>query len=357
MAVVSRGLSVCISGLWLEPFCTVETFPAVKVYAFDDCAGKVGVGQVGPCEVRVREFGMGEVCPGCVGIDELGVLQAVEVEIGFAQPCIAEVTAVHFDPRRNQIFADVGKTQVISAKPPFDTIAVLDTGPITNHVNFARNANGQFAYVTIGRLNEIKVFTTEDKPSLVATIPTGPLPHGIWPSGDGTRIYAGLENGNAVTAIDTVSNKVVATIQTGQSPQGMTYIPNDVPTGSGTDNLSPIDTSGDAVHLSLGAVGAPAAQTSVTVNNQGLIDLVQAAVTCLEPKKPYVLALSGEGNGSGALEPLSQFMTNPAGAAIVVAVGPLRSAVTSGSEAAPRRYLVIAPVTDGKHGTPVQIQR
>lgn len=252
---------------------------------------------------------------------------------------------------------DVGKTQVISAKPPFDTIAVLDTGPITNHVNFARNANGQFAYVTIGGLNELKVFTTENKPSLVATIPTGPLPHGIWPSGDGTRIYAGLENGNAVTAIDTGSNKVVATIQTGQSPQGMTYIPNAVPTGSGTDNLSPIGASGDAVHLSLGAVGSPAAQTSVTVNNQGLIDLVQAAVTGLEPKKSYVLALSGEGNGSGSLEPLSQFMTNPAGAAIVVAVGPMRTAVTSGSEATPRRYLVIAPMTDGKPGTPVQVQR
>ena len=98
---------------------------------------------------------------------------------------------------------DIGKTQVFNAKPPFATIAVMDTGPITNHVNIVRNANGQFAYVTIGGLNEVKVFTTTDHPELVATIPTGELPHGLWPSGDGTRIYVGLENADAVTAIDT----------------------------------------------------------------------------------------------------------------------------------------------------------
>ena len=37
----------------------------------------------------------------------------------------------------------------------------------------------------------------------VATIPVGKLPHGVWPSGDGTRVYVGLENADALTAIDT----------------------------------------------------------------------------------------------------------------------------------------------------------
>jgi YVTN family beta-propeller protein len=55
-----------------------------------------------------------------------------------------------------------------------------------------RNANGQFAYVTIGGLNAVKVFKT-DTFEQVAMIPTGPLPHGLWPSGDGTRMYVGLE--------------------------------------------------------------------------------------------------------------------------------------------------------------------
>src|ERR1700751_1595040 len=53
---------------------------------------------------------------------------------------------------------DIGKTQVFNAKPPFNLITTIDTGPITNHVNIIRNANGMFAYVTIGGLNQVKVF-------------------------------------------------------------------------------------------------------------------------------------------------------------------------------------------------------
>jgi YVTN family beta-propeller protein len=251
---------------------------------------------------------------------------------------------------------DIGKTQVFNARPPFNLIALLDTGPITNHVNFARNAHGQFAYVTVGGLNEVKVFTTTDHPALVKTIPTGELPHGLWPSGDGSRIYVGLENANAVAVIDSLSNTVVSTIPTGQSPQGMVYLPNAVPSGSGTENLASIGRSGDAIHLTLASTGAPKAETSVTVNNQGLVDLLEAAVTGLEPKKPYLLALSGQANGSGDNEPIARFMTNPAGAAVVVAVGPLRKAVQANG-GNPRRYLVIAPLNDDKPGTPVQVQR
>src|SRR3989441_4815209 len=45
---------------------------------------------------------------------------------------------------------DTGKTQVFEGQPPFALLKTLDTGPITNHVNIVRNANGMFAYVTIG---------------------------------------------------------------------------------------------------------------------------------------------------------------------------------------------------------------
>src|ERR1700757_4961601 len=88
---------------------------------------------------------------------------------------------------------DIGKTQVFSATPPFNLIKTIDTGPITNHVNFAHTAKDTFAYVTVGGLNQVKVFRTDDF-SEVATIPVGNLPHGVWPSGDGSRIYVGLEN-------------------------------------------------------------------------------------------------------------------------------------------------------------------
>ena len=82
---------------------------------------------------------------------------------------------------------DIGKTQVFDAKPPFTLLNTLDIGPITNHVNIVRNAHGQFAYITVGGLNEVKVFRT-DNFQQVATIEVGDLPHGIWPSGDGMRV-------------------------------------------------------------------------------------------------------------------------------------------------------------------------
>src|SRR5213593_562827 len=53
---------------------------------------------------------------------------------------------------------DIGKTMVLSAKPPFDVLKVLDTGPITNHVNIVRNAHGRFAYVTVGGRNMVLAF-------------------------------------------------------------------------------------------------------------------------------------------------------------------------------------------------------
>src|SRR2546425_2262100 len=111
---------------------------------------------------------------------------------------------------------DVGKTMVLSAKPPFDVLKVLDTGPITNHVNIVRNAHGRFAYVTVGGRNMVLAFRT-DTFERVAEIPVGDLPHGLWPSGDGTRLYIGLENGDAVAAIDTLENKVVANVPIGQA--------------------------------------------------------------------------------------------------------------------------------------------
>ena len=85
---------------------------------------------------------------------------------------------------------DVGKVQVFSARPPFDQRALLETGPITNHVNFVNNGNGKFAYVTIGGADEVKVFRRGASPTLVATVPVGPLPHGVWPAGDGSRVGA-----------------------------------------------------------------------------------------------------------------------------------------------------------------------
>jgi YVTN family beta-propeller protein len=253
---------------------------------------------------------------------------------------------------------DVGKTQVFDAKPPFALLKTLDTGPITNHVNFARNANGSFAYITVGGLNEVKVFRTDDF-TQVTTIRVGNLPHGIWPSGDGTRVYVGLENADALVAIDTLTNRVIATIPIGQAPQALAYVTNAVPEGAGTAGLQPLGVAGQAAHLSLAPPGSAKTPgkfpTSVSLFDQGLSQVLQASVTGLAPKQPYVLALATRPSGGGSLEPLAAFVTNPAGSAIVNAVGPIRQIVQSDAKAE-RRYLVIVPGVVGKLGTPVQVQ-
>ena len=259
---------------------------------------------------------------------------------------------------------DTGKTQVFDARPPFAVLKTLDTGPITNHVNIVRNAKGQFAYVTVGGLNEVQVFRTDDF-SKVTTIPVGKLPHGIWPSGDGSRVYVGLENADELIAIDTLANKVIATVPIGQGAQAVIYVPNAVPDGEGTQGLQQLGLAGQATHFAMTLVamtlaGRKAAAggkppTSVTLFDQGLTQVLQASVTGLEPTRQYVLALSSRADGGGPLVALSSFTTNPAGSAIVNAVGPIRQ-VVQGEAGERRRYLVIAPGTPDQPGSPVQVQ-
>ena len=254
---------------------------------------------------------------------------------------------------------DVGKTQVFDARPPFALLKTLDTGPITNHVNLVTNAHGNFAYVTVGGLNQVQVFRTNDF-SKVATIPIGALPHGVWPSGDGTRVYVGLENGDGMVAIDTLTNKVLATVPIGQAPQAVAYVPDAVPDGDGKANLQPLGTAGEATHLTLAAVQAGAQTkgshpTSVTLFDQGLTQVLEASVTGLDPKQPYVLALSQRASGAGPVEALASFTTNPAGAAIVNAIGPIRQIIRSEAEQT-RRYLVIRRGQGNGQDKPVQVQ-
>jgi YVTN family beta-propeller protein len=250
---------------------------------------------------------------------------------------------------------DLGKTMVFSGRPPFAVLKTLATGPITNHVKIVRNSSGTFAYVTVGGLNQVQVFRTDDF-SKVTTIPVGTLPHGVWDSGDGTQVYVGLENDDRLIAINTLTNQVVATIPIGQAPQAVIYVSDAVPTGAGTEGLQPLGVAGEAAHITLAAPGG-GEPTSVSLFDQGLIQVLQAAVTGLKPGKPYVLALARrrDGGGGGLLEPLAAFTTNPAGAAVVDAIGPIRQIVRA-STPAERRYLVIAAGTPAQPGPVMQTQ-
>src|SRR5262245_12349630 len=185
---------------------------------------------------------------------------------------------------------------------------------------------------------------------------------------------SGLENEDRIAAIDTLANTVIATSPIGQAAQAVVYVPNAIPAMSenrnaamtmmpavperaGTENLQPLGVAGLSTQLWLAPPGQKPdkAPTSVSLSDQGLVQVLEASVTGLEPGKPYVLALSNEASGGGALQPLQGFMTNPAGAAVVNAIGPIRQLVRGENKAQPR-YLVIAPGTVGNLGAPVQVQ-
>jgi hypothetical protein len=173
--------------------------------------------------------------------------------------------------------------------------------------------------------------------------------------------------------VDTLANKVIAESPVGQAPQALVYVPTAIPAESergnaakttipapdqaGRENLQPLKLAGQSTQLWLAAPGRNEQKklTSVSLSDQGLVHMLEAAVTGLEPGKNYVLALANEANGGGVLLPLQGFMMNPAGAAIVNAVGPIRQLVRGEGES-PQRYLVIAPGTAEQHGAPVQVQ-
>jgi YVTN family beta-propeller protein len=228
---------------------------------------------------------------------------------------------------------DSGKTQVFSAEPPFQSLATLETGPITNHVTFIDNAAGHFAYVSVGGKDEVLAYTRDvgPAPKLVATIRTGDLPHGVWGSGEGSRVYVGLENGDAVQAIDTATNKIIATIPVGQLPQALVYVPDATTSEAGTSNLKPLGIATEALHLELvpPANSAATAHASVSINSLGLIDNLQIAATGLEPGKKYRLILVGGAQPQG----LVVLTAGIGGVAIAQTLGPLKQVVAPSTQA------------------------
>src|SRR5262249_49860280 len=152
----------------------------------------------------------------------------------------------------------------------------------------ARNVRGTFAYVTVGGLNQVQVFRTDDF-ARIATVPVGRLPHGVWPSGDGSRVYVGLENDDRLVSIDTLTNTVTASIPIGQAPQAIAYVPNAVPAGDGAQGLQPLGIAGEAAQLTLAPVGSAGGTvpSSAVLFDQGLLQVLQVSATGLEPHRPY----------------------------------------------------------------------
>jgi YVTN family beta-propeller protein len=244
---------------------------------------------------------------------------------------------LQFTPDHKEIWMthkDVGKvTRIDTGK--LEVKGVFDTGFITNHLSFAKLGKGTFAYVTVGGENVVKVYTTDDTPKLVATISVGALPHGIWTSDDGSRVYVGLENGDAVDVIDTATNKLVKRVPAGQAPQALVYVSNAVPSGDGKSNLVPRGNS-EPINVALKPV-AGEAKGFVVARNLGVVDAIEVFLFKLKPDTVYSVYASGQ------KAPVASFKTNPMGVANGTAIGPLREVATSLSDktATPSKIIVM----------------
>jgi YVTN family beta-propeller protein len=238
---------------------------------------------------------------------------------------------------------DVGKVTVVNAQT-FAIEGVIETGPVTNHVNFAGlgggtrvggAAAGDYAYVTVGGENAVKVYTRERR--LVTTIPVGAVPHGIWPSGDGSRIYVGLQQGDAVAVIDTRTNRKTAEIPIGQSPQALVYVVDAVPSGAGTSNLMPLAVAAPQ-NIRLSTTSGHAGRGTVTIRSLGPVDGVDLSANELTRDSEYTLFLSA----SGAMWPLATVRTDSTGRANVEAVAPTTiPRGGAGSTGAERRLMLV----------------
>jgi YVTN family beta-propeller protein len=226
---------------------------------------------------------------------------------------------------------DIGKVTRIDTKT-MTVKSVFDTGFITNHLGFAKTARGVLAYVSIGGENVVKVFTTDAQPKLLATIPTGALPHGVWPSDDGSRMYVGLENGDAVDVIDTAQDKVISRIPVGQAPQALVYVSNAALPNSAA-NLTPLATQAP-INIPLKANGNDS-KGFVVVRNLGLTDAFEIALYKLKPDTVYQVYIENQ------KMPVAAFKSNAKGVLNGTAIGPMREVVSALSAREPRSSRVI----------------
>lgn len=239
-------------------------------------------------------------------------------------------------------------------------LTVLNTGPDTNHPQFVDTREGKFVYVTMGGLDQTWVYrrTAHGAPVLVTKIANhGHAPHGAWPSGDGTRMYVGLEKSDGVDVIDTRTRRVVDTIASGQEPQAIVYASRAAHPGS-TQGLGHqgLDQQAHNVPTTLpdGSAGDPidpvqGRTLEATIRPVGGLDMIQLQARGLKPDTVYqAYSVSADGRRTAVLS----FPTDAKGRApMALAFGAFdgkRIAIKIKGEATPVQKAAYAEAAAGK---------
>ena len=247
---------------------------------------------------------------------------------------------------------DVGKVSVLDTKT-LTISGVLTTGPITNHVTAVDLPTGKFAYVTVGGEDVVKVYSRSPGFAQLATIPVGANPHGIWPSGDASRVYVGLENGDSAVAINTATNRVLGKIKVGQAPMALMYVPNAVPSGvASTANLGQQLLDKPTLVRNLKPFTAGPSAGTMDLRSEGLVDLATFNLRALTPNTDYDIYLTNSTQAPYARDyALTTVHTDAKGNAMGQALGPIQRIVSGDSHPAGKaftRVVVTSKVADSQ---------
>ncbi|CZT14214.1 uncharacterized protein RCC_00188 [Ramularia collo-cygni] len=205
--------------------------------------------------------------------------------------------------------------------------AVLDSGPETNHPNFAIVNGTTYAFVTVAAINATRVYSQPSPaeiPVFVKNIPaSGVQPHGLWPSADNTRMYVVNEHSDTMDIIDTNSLEVIKTIRIGQEGQALIYVSNAVPEGmNGTENLGkqglglrvesyrfPVfgNASNDETDF---MTDVPKPQAQITIRKTSGLDMFQVIGRNLVLNGTYTVSARRQSSDENSRTPLMTFTAN-----------------------------------------------
>ena len=209
---------------------------------------------------------------------------------------------------------DVGKTVIVDARR-LEVLGTVESGAVTNHVNFVTTPTERLAYVTVGGENAVKVYRRNGgTPTLVTTIATGDTPHGLWPSADNRSVYVGLENADSVAVIDVATQRVTAQIGIGQAPQALVFVANAVPSGAGTANLGRQNVGMRIERRMLVVPAEGMAKAKAVIRSLGPVDVVEIGARQAKPGAMFdVYATQNMAAPYGKAVKLAHVMVKPDG--------------------------------------------
>jgi YVTN family beta-propeller protein len=227
---------------------------------------------------------------------EVDVVSTATYEIIKRIPVISPFSPNIFTSPKGEWIAmthkDVGKVTILNTSN-MTIYKVISTGAITNHVTFCYVKNKLLMIVTVGGENKIRVFDVADDFEQIDTISVGALPHGIWPSEDGKRMYIGLEYGDMVQGINLETMTASNPVQIAQSPQALVYADNAVSDPNNREGLVPLNDKNITQVVNLAGAGRVGSGIGrLAIRSIGLADLIEQIFTGLKPNTSYTLALT-----------------------------------------------------------------